>query len=195
MFWDWSQAGREMVSTPTDPYCISTYHKMKGLLIKRQDVAPVYAWYNGKHRRYLMGNPVNEKGATVLNPPAGDRSDPEARITPYKLFSGIQPSDAVEGYLIIPKLWDGFWKHFDWDRAARDGMEAAGLAYSGKIRFVETRMYWRINHEVVPAEEALSCTDCHRPEGILDFKALGYREDPSITGGRFSSKTGSRDEH
>ena len=29
----------------------------------------------------------------------------------------------------------------------------------------------------VAAEEALTCHNCHSPEGVLDWKALGYDED------------------
>ena len=63
-------------------------------------------------------------------------------------------------------------------------MEEAGLKYSGKIKFVETKMYWRLNHEVVPKNDALSCTDCHRWDGVMDFKSLGYKGDPATMGGR-----------
>ncbi|MBW2130886.1 MAG: hypothetical protein JRH13_16185, partial [Deltaproteobacteria bacterium] len=134
--------------------------------------------------RYLAGDPVNLKGSTDLNPPDGDIGDPTARITPYKLHRAVQPADTKFGYLIIPKLWGGFWNHFDWVRAAKEGMTAAGMDFSGKIQFVNTTMHWRINHGVVPKSEALSCTDCHAPNGVMDFKALGYADDPVIAGGR-----------
>jgi len=186
MFWDWSKAGKDVRKLPEDPYYISTYHKKKGVLIKRQNVRPIYAWYNGKHRRYLAGDPADLDGATYINKPCGDITDPKAKITPYKLHTAIQPADAVYGCLVIPKLWGGFWKHYDWKRAAEEGMKEAGLRFSGKIRFVNTVMYWRLNHEVVPKQEALSCTQCHSPDGVMDFEALGYKGDPAITGGRFS---------
>jgi octaheme c-type cytochrome (tetrathionate reductase family) len=169
MFWDWSKAGKD---------------QKKGLMVKRKNLRPTYAWYNGKHRRYLAGDPANMKGVTYLNPPVGDISDPGARITPYKIHAAIQPADAVYGYLIVPKLWGGFWNHYDWQKAAAQGMEAAGLKFSGNIEFVNTAMHWRINHGVVPKEQALSCTDCHRPDGVMDFTSLGYRGDPATTGGR-----------
>ena len=174
-----------MKSLPEDPYCISVHDKKKGLLIKRQNVRPIYAWYNGKHRRYVAGDPINLQGVTSLNQPVGHIKDLEAKITPYKLHSAIQPADATHGYLIIPRLWGGFWKHYDWNQAAEEGMKAAGLKYSGKIRFVNTVMYWRLNHEVVPKQQALACIDCHSPDGVMDFKTLGYQGDPAITGGRF----------
>ena len=60
----------------------------------------------------------------------------------------------------------------------------AGLPYSGQFAFVETKMYWRINHEVVPKEKALKCIDCHGKNSILDWKALGYEGDPMFLGDR-----------
>lgn len=75
-------------------------------------------------------------------------------------------------------------------------------------------MYWGIHHEVVPADRALRCADCHRSEAVTctrchgemegvdpaeliapahpdgprkwaDFEAFGYPGDPAFTGGRF----------
>lgn len=169
MYWDWSKADKD--------------HK-KGLMVTGKDLRPTYAWYNGKHRRYLAGDPADMKGVTYLNPPAGDIRDPKARITPYKIHAGVQPADAVYGYLIVPKLFGGFWDYYDWQRAAAEGMAATGLKFSGEIAFVNTSMHWRLNHGVTPRQEALSCTDCHRSDGVMDFKALGYTGDPAIKGGR-----------
>jgi hypothetical protein len=41
-------------------------------------------------------------------------------------------------------------------------MQTAGLPYSGEYKWVETWMYWRLDHEVMPAESALSCVQCHQ---------------------------------
>ncbi len=188
MFWDWSKAGREMKVSKEEPGCFPTHSKKKGLLIKGQNVQPVYEWCKEKHLHYMLGDPADLDGITYINFPAGDIKDKNARITPYKVHTAIQPADAEYGYLIIPKLFGGYWKHFDWDMSAREGMKEAGLKYSGKIKFVTTRMYWRLNHEVVPKNNALSCTNCHSPDGVMDFKALGYAGDPAIIGGRFSTR-------
>jgi len=61
-------------------------------------------------------------------------------------------------------------------------MAYAGLDYSGKFDWAETEMYMSINHEVAPASEALGCMECHN--GGIDFKALGYSDDPMNAGGR-----------
>ena len=184
MFWDWSKAGRKMEVSQDKPGCFPSHSKKKGLLIKVQNVQPVYAWCKEKHLHYMPGDPADLDGITYINFPAGDIKDKNARITPYKVHTAILPADSGYGYLIIPKLFGGYWKHFDWDRAAKEGMKEAGLKYSGKIKFVKTQMYWRLNHEVVPKHNALSCTDCHAPDGVMDFKALGYNGDPAVVGGR-----------
>ena len=120
-----------------------------------------------------------------MTKPVGDIQDPASRIYPFKLHRGKQISDAEYKHLIVPKLWKGYWKHWDWDQAAKDGMKAAGLEYSGKYEFVDTVMYWGITHEVMPKENALSCANCHvslskapycgkchEPREGVDFKEL-----------------------
>ena len=91
----------------------------------------------------------------------GNSRDSASRIYPFKKHSGRQISDAVYKYLIAPKLWKGYWKDWDWDKAAAAGMKAAGLEYSGSTEFVDTVMYWGLTHEVMPKEQALSCAQCH----------------------------------
>jgi hypothetical protein len=63
-----------------------------------------------------------------------------------------------------------------------DGMKASGLPFSGKYDWVETDMYWKVTHMVVPKGKALKCADCHGEKGIMDWKALGYAENPLIKG-------------
>jgi hypothetical protein len=72
----------------------------------------------------------------------------------------------------------GYWVDYDWDKAARLGMDASGLPYSGEYGFAPTEMYWSINHMVSPKEEALGCLDCHGDNGRMDWQALGYKGDP-----------------
>jgi len=35
------------------------------------------------------------------------------------------------------------------------------LTYSGEYTFIETEMYWPVNHMVAPKEQSLSCAECH----------------------------------
>ena len=152
-------------------------------------------------------------------------------------MKGVQAVDAENDYFLIPHLYPrdkndttAYWKNLDWEKAFIDGMKAVELEYSGTFKWMETWMYWRLEHEVMPATSALSCVQCHeslkgertcnrchqdnrnvdfkkvvkqgtdfaamkakgRDVGDLinttdyiDFKALGYKGDPIIHGGRF----------
>jgi octaheme c-type cytochrome (tetrathionate reductase family) len=229
IFWDWSTAGQDC-KLSKDKYGKPVYDKKKGTFKWKEAVKPTYQWYNGTVKRYILGDRINENGMTDLTRPVGDIKDPASRIYPFKVHKGKQISDAVYKYLIAPQLWEGYWKHWDWDKASRDGMMSAGLAYSGKYEFVDTTMYWGLTHEVVPKEQALSCAECHASlskapycgkchqeradvsfkdlvhKGVdfkflaergrdvaeligktnyIDYKALGYKDDPIVTGGRF----------
>ncbi|MCP5061481.1 MAG: cytochrome C, partial [Ignavibacteriae bacterium] len=102
---------------------------------------------------------------------------------------GKQIYDSGNNYLVVPKLFGkgGYWKTFDWNAASELGMKSVDLAYSGKFDFIETEMYWPINHMVVGGDQALSCTACHGKKGTkrLDWTKLGYDGDPLKSGSRF----------
>ena len=92
---------------------------------------------------------------------------------------GKQIYDSKHNYLIVPHLWGGYWKDFDWNKAAAEGMKIAGLEYSGKYGWVQTEMYWGLDHMVSPKEEALKCSNCHGKgkNKRIDWKALGFEGD------------------
>ena len=160
MYWDWSTAGKD-IKGEKDKYGMLTYQKKKGSFQWKEAAKPAYRWYNGTVKRYVLGDRINDRGVTELTKPMGSINDSASRIYPFKIHRGRQISDAVYQYLITPQLWQGYWKHWDWDKAARDGMAYAGLKYSGKYEFVETVMYWGLTHEVLPKERSLSCSQCH----------------------------------
>ncbi|MGB5987489.1 MAG: Ni/Fe-hydrogenase cytochrome b subunit [Desulfobacterales bacterium] len=187
VFWDWSTAGQDC-QISKDKYGKPEYAKKKGGFQWQEAVKPTYFWYNGTVKRYLLGDRIDERSPTELTRPMGGIRDPASRIYPFKLHRGKQISDTLYQYLIAPQLWEGYWKHWDWDRAAREGMKYAGLPYSGEHEFVETVMYWGVTHEVLPKEQALACAECHaslteapycgkchqaRPD--VDFKELVYK--------------------
>ncbi|MBW1895621.1 MAG: Ni/Fe-hydrogenase cytochrome b subunit, partial [Deltaproteobacteria bacterium] len=141
VYWDWSMAGQD-IKKPKDKYGMPTYVKKKGSFEWKEAAKPAYAWYNGTVKRYILGDRINETGVTELTKPVGDIDDPASRVYPFKIHRGKQISDSTYKYLIAPQLWKGYWKHWDWDKASRDGMAYAGLEYSGNYDFVETIMYW-----------------------------------------------------
>jgi hypothetical protein len=116
-----------------------------------------------------------------LASPKGARGGPGAKITPFKVMKGKQPIDAGTNVIAVPHLFGkgGYWDVYDWNVAVRDGMKIAGLGYTGPVGWVETDMYWKVNHMVVPKAKALGCADCHGPNAKrMDWKTLGYPGDP-----------------
>ncbi len=185
--WDWSTAGQD-IKVEDQVFGAEKRHgydKKKGHFKWGKDVQPVYKWYNGNASAYMLGDKMNPAKVTELNAPAGSIKDKNAKIYPFKVHAGKQVYDKQYNYFLNFKVWptgkedkDAYWKNFDWDRAIKAGVEASGLKYSGSYGFAPTVMYWRINHMVAPAKDALGCTDCHDKNGRFDWKALGYKGDP-----------------
>lgn len=185
VYWDWSTAGDETRKVDKDKLGKPIYDKRKGDLVWGQNIRPTLAWWNGKQERMLIGE-IFTGTPVALAAPAGDVHDPEAMLYPFKIMKGRQAADSVHKRMLVPHLSgtrageNPFWEKWDWGKAFAEGMQWAGIEYSGKYEWVETIMYMPINHEVAPKEEALGCNDCHR--GGLDFRALGYKGDPIFVG-------------
>lgn len=181
MAWDWSTAGRDF-----DVEDAHVYLKKKGSFLYAKGVVPEYFWFNGTAQRYLKGDPIDPETVTHINRPNGDIADPTARIWPFKIHMAKQPYDEVHRYLLIPKTVGpgGYWTDFDWEQAVRLATDATGLAFSGELGFAETDMYWPLTHMIAPKERALQCTDCHGSATRMNWRALGYPEDPAFVGGR-----------
>ncbi len=209
---DYHAAGKDRPAV-LDDNGMPRYDKRFGELMWGKDVVPSYLWYDGTRTASVVGDTIDPSSPVVLNAPVGEKRNPAARVYPFQVLSAIQPYDSESRMLALPKLVDGYWLHFDWSKAIAEGMKRVGLAFSGKYDFVETRMYSAVHHEVVPAKQALGCSDCHSAPAIactrchrnaqgmdlpahrqavypsvknrIDFKALGYPDDPATVGGRF----------
>ncbi|MEZ5011732.1 MAG: hypothetical protein R2744_09110 [Bacteroidales bacterium] len=165
------------------------YDNMKGDFRWGKNIIPEYRWHNGQADYYQFGDKIDPGRIVGLNILSGNINDKNSKITPFKVMRGKQIYDSQNNYLIVPKLFggDGYWKTYDWKSASQLGMKEINLAFSGKYNFIETEMYWPINHMVAPAENSLKCTECHsrKGHGRLDWEKLGYRGDPMTAGGRF----------
>lgn len=190
-FWDWSKAGEDRESVKNE-FGEDTYYKSKGELIWAKNIRPEYYWSNNTINYYEQGEKNSKAKLIDLNKPAGKISDPHSKISPYKVVKSKQPYDPVNKSLIIPKIYnqDGYSKTFDWMSASDKGMKEINLEFSGEVVFVETKMYWPINHLVMSADNSLKCTSCHGKggEGLLNWKELGYPDDPIKKGGRIKNR-------
>lgn len=173
--WDWSTAGRKDADGKPifikDDHGHLKYSAEKGDFAYGENVRPTYKWYNGVIDQVNIGDKIDDTGILALNRLNGDAADPKARIWPFKEMKGKQPYDPELKTLVVNHVFgkddSAFWTNFDYPKAIRFGMEYAGLPWSGKIGFIETRMYWPITHMVAPKDKALACAECHARDGRL----------------------------
>ncbi|MBI9071611.1 MAG: tetrathionate reductase family octaheme c-type cytochrome [Melioribacteraceae bacterium] len=176
MAWKWSDAGKLKDGQPyheEDEDGNHTYLSMKGSFDWQKNVTPDYVWFNGTADHYVLGDTI--KSVPVqMNTLFGSATDGKSKIIPVKIHKGDQIYDKKYNNLIQPKVFakevgdSAYWKDFDWNLAAAAGMKKIGLPYSGEYGFVETEMYWPVNHMVSPKEKSLMCVDCHvRENGRL----------------------------
>jgi octaheme c-type cytochrome (tetrathionate reductase family) len=181
--WDWSTAGKLRDGKPyeeADAQGNVVYTSIKGSFQWQQNAIPEYAWFNGTAGHYLLGDKVTDDAPIQVNSLHGSYDDAGAKIIPVKIHRGKQLYDPVNKMLIQPKLAaatkgeGAFWKDFDWQQAATEGMKSVGLEYSGKHTFAATEMTWPINHMVAPKEQSLKCIDCHQRENSRLQRLTGF---------------------
>jgi len=193
MEWRWSKAGE---LRDGKPYSVENedgehvYLSTKGEFTWERNVTPEYIWFNGTADHYLLGDTVGEF-PVAINPLNGSYDDRKSQIVPVKIHRGDQIYDKQTGMLVQPKLFSpgkgdsAFWQDFDWRLASEAGMKRVGLPFSGDYEFVETEMYWPVNHMVSSKDKALDCSDCHvreggRLAGLNDFYLPGRNRHPLI---------------
>jgi octaheme c-type cytochrome (tetrathionate reductase family) len=175
IWWDWSTAGRMSPDgkhiTKKDENGYATYVTKKGSFEWGENLEPEYAWLSGEIHYKELDEKFNPNEVITINSFKGSYDDPDARIWPFKVMRGKQPYDKGNDTLVISHLFgkdsDAYWKSFDWGRAIKAAMDAAGADYTGEYGFVETTMHWPLSHMVAPKEQALGCADCHSKDGRL----------------------------
>jgi octaheme c-type cytochrome (tetrathionate reductase family) len=189
-WWDWSTAGKDK-GVKLDEFGKPLYDKKKGDFKWEKNVIPKYNWFNGRASYYFIGDKITDLNQILsLNKLEGSIKDSKAKIMPFKVMRGRQMVDTKKMVLAIPHLFgkSGFWESWDWTSAIISGMKSVGLDFSGSMGWVETKMYWPINHMVAPKKYALKCGNCHGSKGRMDWQALGYSQgDPRKHGGRFNT--------
>lgn len=176
MTWDWSTAGQlDDQGKPFKEILNGNlvYNSKTGSFSYAENIEPEYFWFNGTVRYQLLDAKLNpdQDGVININDFEGGAEDGISRIWPVKVFRGLQPYDPVNNTLIVAQTTGhddkGYWENLDWKKAIKSGMQSAGRPFSGTVDFVKTRMFWPINHMVAPAEDAVSCQECHQKKGRL----------------------------
>ena len=143
---------------------------MKGEFRWEKNVQPDYFWFNGSINAITARDVIDPSRPVAINWSVGSRGDENARIFPFKVHEGKQPYDKINKTLLIPKLFGpkgsgAYWAEYDWKKALDNGMQAAGLPFSGEFDFVETAYVFPITHMVAPKENAVACIECHARKG------------------------------
>jgi octaheme c-type cytochrome (tetrathionate reductase family) len=186
MSWKWSDAGKLKDGKPyeeEDSLGNHDYMSIKGSFKWKRNVTPDYVWFNGTAEQYLLGDTI-QSVPVQMNTLNGSYSDHSSKIIPVKIHVGDQIYDKVYHRLVQPKLYgeaegdSAYWKDFKWKEAVEAGMKKSGLPVSGQYGFVETEMYWPVNHMVSTKEKAVSCAECHTRENgrlakLTDFYLPG----------------------
>ncbi|GBC96882.1 hypothetical protein HRbin16_02693 [bacterium HR16] len=195
IYWDWSTAGKLRNGKPyeeKDAEGNILYMSKKGTFRWGKNLKPEYVWFNGTAHHYLPGDRIEDPTQPViLNRFEGSYADPDAKIFPVKVMRTRQFYDPVTRMLLLPKLFaprqgeGALWEDFDLLRAIEVGMKEHGLPFSGKMDFIETIMYWPVNHMVSPKEKALQCSECHtrhnsRIANLRDFYIPGRDRSPKV---------------
>lgn len=184
IFWDWSTAGKLKDGKPfeiDDADGNHTYMSIKGSFVWGKNLKPDYVWFNGTADHYLIGDRISDTTKPLqINTLFGSYDDPDSKIIPVKIHRSRQPFDPVNKVLIQPKLFadkkgeGAFWQDFDWRRASDVGMKEIKIPFSGQISFINTEMYWPVNHMVSTKDLAVQCKECHTRENGRLAKLTGF---------------------
>jgi octaheme c-type cytochrome (tetrathionate reductase family) len=177
MYWDWSKAGDRDENgnfiTEFDSDGNYNYLSIKGRFIWDKNVVPEYIWFNGTASHFLYSDTIKQVPVQI-NTLYGDATCPDSKIWPVKVHRGRQPFDSEYKTILNMKVFGegpgegAFWQDLDMDLAIQLGMEVNQRPYSGNYEFVDTEVYWPVNHMVSPKENSLTCNDCHtRNDGRL----------------------------
>lgn len=178
--WNWMLTGKINPVSQTISGNDSLLQDSNGFTSSKA-IRPVYMWDDGSDLVYTRGQRVKRQELTYLQKPSPKSEN--SKIAPFRVIYGTQLYDTKYRYLISPLLSAEGQELFpgqDWDTIAGEGMKSIVLPYSGQYGVAPTATYRRINHGVVPTEDALDCTDCHGSNSRLNWQELGYTQDPWI---------------
>lgn len=126
------------------------------------NLKPEYLWWN----RFMKLPPE----------PVGSLKDPKSKIHPWKRTAYNVIADAETGKAIF--IHAGTYAITgNPQAAAKRGAELTGQKFSGTVKGERESMVFSVNHQVAPKAEALKCASCHSPQGVMDFKKLGYSDE------------------
>jgi cytochrome c553 len=103
-----------------------------------------------------------------------DDTSPDNKLFPFKYKTAEQPLMTSSGKLIAVDT-SVYFATANPEAAIRAGLANMGYSENEAYSWVKTDTFQLLTHQVSPATQALSCTECHGSTSRMDLKAeLGY---------------------
>jgi len=140
---------------------------------KLNNLTPVYRFWNGTSRNYLLHETAVIDPATDRYPtsrPVGHVSNPDAKLYAFKYKTAEQPITNDTSQLIALDTSVFFATH-DAQASTEQGLQNMGLSPSTAYSWIETDTLQMLNHQVGNEDSALACDDCHgAANGRIDLQ-------------------------
>jgi Cytochrome c bacterial len=146
---------------------------------KANNLIPEYRFWNRYSKNYLLGDIAQFDSSTNAYPtsrPEGyvDDDYPDSKLYPFKYKTAEQPILDTTSQLIALDT-KVYFETADPDLATTAGLVNMGHVGNENYSWIITDTYQLLNHQISPASEALTCTDCHGDTARMDLKGeLGY---------------------
>ena len=137
-------------------------------------------FWNRYSENYLLGDVAeydSSTGGFATSRPEGsvDDTSADSKLYPFKYKTAEQPILDATGQLIA--LDTGvYFLTADPDQATLSGLVNMGYTGNEAYSWIITDTFQMLNHQISPASEALTCSDCHGNTARMDLKnKLGYQ--------------------
>lgn len=147
---------------------------------KANSLIPKYRFWNRYSENYLLGDVAQYDASTGGYPtsrPEGfvDDESLDNKLYPFKYKTAEQPILDATGQLIALDT-KVYFETANPDLATSTGLVNMGYVGNEAYSWIITDTFQLLNHQISPASEALSCSDCHGSTARMDLKGeLGYQ--------------------
>ena len=147
---------------------------------KANNLIPKYRFWNRYSENYLLGDVAQYDSSTDGFPtsrPEGFVEDEslDSKLFPFKYKTAEQPILDATGQLIALDT-KVYFETANPELATSAGLANMGYTGNEAYSWILTDTFQLLNHQISPASEALSCSDCHGNTARMDLKGeLGYQ--------------------
>ncbi|MEW5746594.1 MAG: choice-of-anchor D domain-containing protein [Nitrospirota bacterium] len=140
-------------------------------------IKPEYRFWNGTSWGYSLNEVASIDPATGRYPtarPMGGINDAASKLYPFKYKYSIRPYAPGIAKLIALDT-KVYFSTGNADAAVKQGLVNMGHSSAEPYTWVEDDTFQLITHEVMPKEQALTCSNCHGSTATqMNLKQMGY---------------------